>query len=55
MHRLCSDAWRLTVCLRMLSRGRNMLSDPPSISEDSDLRCLDDCVLMCVVDSGIRT
>ena len=34
---------RLTVCLCMLSCGRNMLSDPSSISGDSDLRFLNDC------------
>ena len=35
---------RLNVCLCILSRGRDMLSAPPSTSGDSDLRCLDDCV-----------
>ena len=33
---------RLTDCLREYSRAGNMLSDPPSLSGDSDLGCLND-------------
>ena len=40
---------RLTICLSMLSHGRNIFFvyifwDPPSICGDSDLSCLNDCV-----------
>ena len=45
---------RLTICLRMLSRGRSILWDPPSICGDSDLRCLNDCVRSCADDCGMR-
>ena len=45
---------RLTICLHKISHDRNMLCDPPSMSGDSDLRCLDDCVWLYGADYGMR-
>lgn len=35
---------RLTICLCVLSRGRNVLFNLASVCGDSDIKCLNDCV-----------